>query len=326
MKKKFLKTVTGLGMAVTVGFFAVFGAACFDASGGGSAGNDPADPVQPDPPAVSPEEGGYSDLVKNNILNNGFYQRLIMSEDSLVRPGNIHYYPHPYGYLQKRGHNIQAIKDGELECNTILYTVGNDTGHLYVDTRVQTIDGDMDYYTCYSLKYALSEKEYHDLYYFSDRIYSLAPLIVQELSYQKSPQVLYEASLLKTMFESWDKQFNNTASGKEYFAKVFGCQITFNILEYSVENQTLKTRFYVKDTGRGIIQNSEFRVANTIPGNFIQKVSTISGTNILNGSLNTGFETENQWEDYKNNPTAITSFNLQGKSLYTSIRFLGGEP
>lgn len=326
MKKKFLKTVTGLGMAVTVGFFAVFGAACFDASGGGSAGNDPADPVQPDPPAVSPEEGGYSDLVKNNILNNGFYQRLIASEDTLVRPGNIHYYPHPYGYLQKRGHNIQAIKDGELECNTIVYTVGNDTGHLYVDTRVQTIEGDLDYYTCYSLKYALSEKEYHDLYYFSDRVYSLAPLIVQELSYQKSPQAITETSMLKAMFESWDNQFNNTTPGKESFAKVFGCQITFNILEYSVENQTLKTRFYCKNNDN-IIQNCEIRVANTKPANILWKVSTLSNTNILNGPLTTAFISDQERQDYKNNnPTAITRFNLQGRSLQTSIRFLESEP
>lgn len=323
MKKKFLKTVTGLGMAVTVGFFAVFGAACFDASGGGSAGNDPADPVQPDPPAVSPEEGGYSDLVKNNILNNGFYQRLIASEDTLVRPGNIHYYPHPFGYLQKRGHNIQAIKDGELECNTIVYTVGNDTGHLYVDTRVQTIEGDLDYYTCYSLEYALSEKEYHDLYYFCDKYYSLAPLIVQELSYQKSPQVLAETSLLKTMFESWEKEFNRD----EYIYKPFESKsFNFNLLTYDVEHQTIQCKFTSYENNRKIINDDVFRIANFIPTYSNEKVSTMKNAKILNSPKSVGFATIEIWEDYKNNPTAITRFNLQGKSLYTSIRFLESEP
>lgn len=103
----------------------------------------------------------YSKILES-ILTNENYNSLIKAakEDfNFYRSANFD--PHPYAFLKKKGHNIDAVKSGDLECRTVSYVLDEEPNNLYIMTYVENASSD-PYYTEYTLKYTLSEQEMKD--------------------------------------------------------------------------------------------------------------------------------------------------------------------
>lgn len=108
----------------------------------------------------------------------------------------------PYGFLEDEGYDIEKIKNEKLYCKADIYVKDNS---LYIELRAETKgnvafwENYTDYITNYVLKYDLTKQELNELlslykYVNSSISYATtfiqAPLYIQELSYQKTPEII----------------------------------------------------------------------------------------------------------------------------------------
>ena len=141
-----------------------------------------------------PDLSGFSDILKT-VLRSDYYKELSEIPDSNVTLTDQKYWQVPFGFLQEQGYDLGDYLSDRLEVVSDAYIKGNDTSHLYISTRVECEHEQGDYYTCYTLKYDLSTKEYNDLKMLHEGGYIQAPLFIQELSYEKKPTIVSEASI-----------------------------------------------------------------------------------------------------------------------------------
>ena len=72
---------------------------------------------------------------------------------------------HPYGFLQNQGYDIEAIKNGELSCQTFSFVMDDKPNKLYMVTRVltdDTKDNGWYNYVNYMISYDLTKQEMAD--------------------------------------------------------------------------------------------------------------------------------------------------------------------
>ena len=157
------------------------------------------DSHNPDPghdPNPGPIESEYSQIM-DTVLNDEYYTSLV---DNFTYEDNssAYYDPHPYGFLEDEGYNIDDIKNGTLECYSTSYM--KDDGY-YIRTMVEN-KASTDYYGCYIIKYDLTDQEKDELDMLFKEQYIQTPLYIQEISNQKSASVQSEAYIAKTAYES----------------------------------------------------------------------------------------------------------------------------
>lgn len=158
--------------------------------------NDSHNPGPGPDPNPGPIESGYSQIM-DTVLNDEYYTSLV---DNFTYEDNssAYYDPHPYGFLEDEGYNIDDIKNGSLECYSTSYM--KDDGY-YIRTMVEN-KASTDYYGCYIIKYDLTDQEKDELDMLFEDEYIQTPLYIQEISNQKSASVQSEAYIAKTAYES----------------------------------------------------------------------------------------------------------------------------
>lgn len=149
------------------------------------------------------------------VLTDDYYRGLVLMAEYCdnfyqhKKQNDQEYMAIPYAFLEQEGYNIEAIKNGSIECSSQLYTDKND---LHIELRVlkegnSDTEGRLKYYTCYDIKYTLTDQELNELNALFTKVrasnnawkqpatYYQAPLFVQELSYHKTPEVLSVANI-----------------------------------------------------------------------------------------------------------------------------------
>lgn len=155
----------------------------------------------------------YSQILQD-VLNSSYYDGVIDNYKNTegFSTNNIHA-PIPYDFLEEQGHDVSAIKANTLKCASVAYTKGEDTNTLYLSTRVEN-SASTPYYTCYVLKYNLTDKEYDDLYMLHNKKYIQSGFFIQELDSQKNPTVLSKANIT---VGSYDKLVDTRKNDTNYF-------------------------------------------------------------------------------------------------------------
>ena len=206
---------------------------------GGQTGGDDTDPDGPtidnNDPTSEPEEK-YSQILQD-VLESDYYAELTdMYEAAWNYPITKAHEAIPYAFLSREGFDIQAIKDEEIDCDSVAYIKNDDTSTLYLSTKVVT-DGADPYYTCYTLSYPLTDKEYDDLVMLHQEKYIQAPYFIQELDNQKTAEVISKASIT---VEAYDGILNYLV-GFAQMTSAFGTdKLDLDFIDFSVDNQTFE--------------------------------------------------------------------------------------
>ena len=276
---------------------------------GGQTGGDDTDPDGPtidnNDPTPEPEEK-YSQILQD-VLESDYYAELTDMYRGISFQISKAHEAIPYAFLSREGYDIQAIKDEEIDCDSVAYIKNDDTSTLYLSTKVVT-DGADPYYTCYTLSYPLTDKEYDDLAMLHQEKYIQAPYFIQELDNQKTAKVISKASIT---VEAYDDLLQTFINNHHYSTEVFNTEdIEMDFLDFSVDDQTFEVNLRTSPN-RGnntstmvmIVHNGQLRNLHLIPTPF-DKVSTIpSNTSVFRNPT------------YEWNPTNLTEFQNNYDSL-----------
>ena len=278
---------------------------------GGETGGDDTDPDDPatdnNDPTPEPEEK-YSQIL-NDVLESDYYAELTdMYEAAWNYPITKAHEAIPYAFLSREGFDIQAIKDEEIDCDSVAYIKNDDTSTLYLSTKVVT-DGADPYYTCYTLSYPLTDKEYDDLVMLHQEKYIQAPYFIQELDNQKTAEVISKASIT---VEAYDGLLKSFIDDKNYSTRVFGTDdLEMDFLDFSVNDNTFEVNLRTwpyrgnnTSTMVMIVRNGQLRNLHLVPSLSVAPVSTLP----YNSSVFIG-------PDFDWNPTNRDEFNTNYDSL-----------
>lgn len=301
--KKFIKCVAA---------FALFSALAFGAAGcnnspanNGSGNNDPTDIDNPTT---------YSAILKD-VMEDNYYADLISKFGDKTRYSNA-YDPIPYAFLSAQGFNISDIKSDAVKCVSTTYIKGDDRNNLYVTTRVEG-QGSVPYYSCFLLKYSLTDKEYDELYMLHDGNCIQAPFFVQELAEQKTATVEHSTKITVQAYEELLKSFKDD---EDFSTKLFGNnKIEMDFLDYSTSKQTFNVA----------LRNSNINNTKMVAGAKIKTLDLFSSSSTYYPVLETDSAFSNptyHWtltqEDFKNlnsNLISITYFDSQNKGYLVNI-------
>ena len=277
----------------------------------GQTGGDDTDPDDPaidnNDPTPEPEEK-YSQIL-NDVLESDYYAELTdMYEAAWNYPITKAHEAIPYAFLSREGFDIQAIKDEEIDCDSVAYIKNDDTSTLYLSTKVVT-DGADPYYTCYTLSYPLTDKEYDDLAMLHQEKYIQAPYFIQELDNQKTAKVISKASIT---VEAYDGLLQSFIDDKNYSTRVFGTDnLEMDFLNFSVNDNTFEVNLRTwpyrgnnTSTMVMIVRNGQLRNLHLVPSLSVAPVSTLP----YNSSVFIG-------PDFDWNPTNRDEFNTNYDSL-----------
>lgn len=281
--------------------------------------NTPIDPDQPgitnpvDPDNPSTPTTDHSALLYD-VLTNSYYRNIIdnFQEDMTIRNTQL-YDPIPYGFLEDRGYNISDIKNDVLEADSVAYTKEDEPNNLYIATRVET-DGTTPYYTCYTLRYSLSNLEMEDVKYLHRNRAIESPLFIQELSYQKNPTVISEASIT---INAYNNILNSLLDFDNVSSDLFGNKnITLDFVSFSTDNNTLICNVR-NNHSNNFIADAEIRIANLVPGNTSVKITTLNNNpKVYTGPYLVTFSNNKEMQNYTNNTTPITYYDTQNIYQY----------
>ena len=207
-------------------------------------------------------------------------------------------YAIPYGYIESIGIDTTPIKNDEVEAYATTYIKDDEPNYLYVYARVENNDS-TPYYTCYNLKYSISDQNKEEYEMLHKGRYIQAPFFVQELSNQETPVEAKVASLTKARYESYLREFKRDPIIQE----ALGEYIDFTLLGFSVEYQTFDVQMMTNPDS--IIDKGEIRTVQLIP-NIGSHLSTV-GNNVLDYPLAWTCTSE-ELEKFQNNATYVTYY------------------
>lgn len=307
-KPKIKKRIAAIALATSV----IVGAGALTACN-----NNPSIDPNPTPTPTPGPTTEYSQIL-NDVLDSDYYADLTDSyRDAWSYPITKAHEAIPYAFLSREGYDIQAIKDEEIDCDSVAYIKNNDTNTLYLSTRVETNGAD-PYYTCYTLRYSLTDDEYDDLVMLHEGKYIQAPYFIQELDNQKTAHVESKASITVEVYDELEQSLINN---KNFSSSVFGTdKITLDFLNFSVKNNTFDIN--VRETpDRGnntstmvmIVPNAQLRSLHLFPASN-RDISTINNSSVFNGPGYYWDLTDDEITRYKNNYDTITYFD--SSSMY----------
>lgn len=305
--KKAYKRFAILTISAALAGVVALGACSLGSQTGGN-DTDPDDPtIDNNDPTPEPEEK-YSQIL-NDVLESDYYAELTdMYEAAWNYPITKAHEAIPYAFLSREGFDIQAIKDEEIDCDSVAYIKNEDTSTLYLSTKVVT-DGADPYYTCYTLSYPLTDKEYDDLVMLHQEKYIQAPYFIQELDNQKTAKVISKASIT---VEAYDGLLQSFIDDKNYSTRVFGTDnLEMDFLNFSVNDNTFEVNLRTwpyrgnnTSTMVMIVRNGQLRNLHLVPSLSVAPVSTLP----YNSSVFIG-------PDFDWNPTNRDEFNTNHDSL-----------
>lgn len=237
MKRKCLKMLSAAFVAGVL-LSSVYG--CNPGNGGnggnGSGNGDGEDNTQ---------SSEYSKILED-VLKDEYYNGLIAGakeNTSLYRSASLD--PHPYAFLKKKGHDIDAVKSGELECRTVSYVLDEEPNNLYIMTYVENASSD-PYYTEYTLKYTLSEQEMKDykfLHKDGSNYYIQAVFMNDAISSHKKETILSETK----MNVAAHKEMRENVTDNSIISNIYNNKsIDFIMAHFDENNQTFDIRSFPK--------------------------------------------------------------------------------
>lgn len=146
--------------------------------------------------------------------------------------------PIPYKFLEKQGHDVSAIRNDKLKCDSVAYVNEDDKSRLYLSVKAESTD--KKYYTNYILSYPLTEQEYEDLYLLHMDKYIQAPLFIQELDNQKTARI---ESLVNVEIDTYER-FETAVNQFKTVKGVFSNEVTSDIV--SVDEANLNISVYLR--------------------------------------------------------------------------------
>ena len=309
--KKAYKRFAILTISAALAGVVALGACSLGSQTGGN-DTDPDDPtIDNNDPTPEPEEK-YSQIL-NDVLESDYYAELTdMYEAAWNYPITKAHEAIPYAFLSREGFDIQAIKDEEIDCDSVAYIKNDDTSTLYLSTKVVT-DGADPYYTCYTLSYPLTDKEYDDLVMLHQEKYIQAPYFIQELDNQKTAKVISKASITVEAYDGLTKSFIDR---NNFSTDVYGTDnLEMDFLNFSVNDNTFEVNLRtIPDRGNNtstmvmIVRNGQLRNIQLVPALSTANVSTLS----YNSSVFIGpdfYWNSSNYEEFQNNYDSLTYFD-----------------
>lgn len=307
-KGRVKKVVMSLVLALSATFLALTGCTTDTTDPGKTPGTDPGTN-----PGTNPTE--YSQLLED-ILDSEYYNRLSDDYfDNHVFGAEIDGLPS--GFLKNEGYDISTFSENQVEYHTISYVKNDDTNSLYVSTRIRN-DGPDKYYSCYTLKYKISDQEYEDYYILNKGKYIQSSYFIQELSEQRNPEEVHSVKVTRDYYNNFYKNLTNS---DVYIFDVFNTKsVDVDFLNMNLANQTfdivIRTSVDDKNKNGFIYDNASIRYMSLEPA-IIDSVSTVPYDNtIFNGP-----EIANaiNFEEYKNNSDEITYFYSPNNAIYAYL-------
>ncbi len=153
--------------------------------------------------------------------------------------------PHPYGFLKKKGHNIDAVKSGDLECRTVSYVLDEEPNNLYIMTYVENASSD-PYYTEYTLKYTLSEQEMKDykfLHKDGSNYYVQAVFMNDAISKTKKETIVSETKMNVKAHKEMRDSIKNILYVEEIYKSK---QLDILLAGFNESKQTFDVKTFIK--------------------------------------------------------------------------------
>lgn len=248
--------------------------------------------------------GKYSQILED-VINSDYYNEII---DNFGSDGNLYgsnlEAPIPYTFLEREGLDIDAIKNDELECESVAYIMNNDTSKLYLSTRAETAAG---YYTNYVLSYPLTEQEYDDLYMLHERKYIQSGFFIQELDAQKRATVESHVNVEKDTFSGLEHRIQYLCD--DYINNE---DVYIDVTSANADAEfTLNVRSFPDIRKNMIIENQELRKMEcySVDIYYSFKNQVVSMTD------SAGFAIDNL-DEFKANYELVTYFNSQGNTYF----------
>ena len=255
----------------------------------------------------------YSQILQN-VLTDSYYDEVIKStSDRWGRPCTFKQGVQaiPYNFLAKQGLNISAIKNDEVDGFSTSYIKENDKNSLYVSVKVEH-KATEPYYSCYVLKYPINKQEYNDYIMLHKNEYIQAPLFVQELDKQKTPEIISNINItteslekFKTSISQWDDLSTNAFNTTD---------LAFDIIKIEEIKNTYNHNIYIdiRNNSWEFIEEGKQKTA-------ILTTKAIAGVSINNNIYSVfepGISTISNLEEYSNTSENITMFNANSDYMY----------
>lgn len=101
----------------------------------------------------------YSKILQEVLTNNYYNNLLAQAKVDASLYSSAKFATHPYGFLEREGFDIEAIKDGELDCKTYAFYKESEPNNLYMAVYAEKDEG---IYNEYLIRYKLTEQEMYD--------------------------------------------------------------------------------------------------------------------------------------------------------------------
>ena len=272
--------------------------------------NDSHNPGPGPDPNPGPIESEYSQIM-DTVLNDEYYTSLV---DNFTYEDNssAYYDPHPYGFLEDEGYNIDDIKNGTLKCYSTSYM--KDDGY-YIRTMVEN-KASTDYYGCYIIKYDLTDQEKDELDMLFKEQYIQTPLYIQEISNQKSASVQSEAYISKTGYESI---LARTKTSQNLTTNTLGTNnVDVMYLGNYVDSSrdTCDIQIYTRNSSTSTMRISTCKMGTlNIYTIGTMTIQNIDGNQVLINPTNAWTFSADNLEDYRNSVEEVAAYNCQNTDL-----------
>ncbi|MCD7728615.1 MAG: hypothetical protein LUI60_01710 [Clostridia bacterium] len=223
----------------------------------------------------------------------------------------------PYGF-DDADFNSQKIYNDELECVSIPYFINGNNNTLYLSVRAEhDDDSTTSYYTCYILKYTITDKEYSELTQIFSGNTLLMPFYIQELSKQKTATIVNKVKIKVTAYEYMLKYLKNNS---ELSTDVFGStNIELDFMYFTPQETDHDEQYMiinvrsdsapkkVSSSKASFINDGEIRTITLSPST-LSSVRTYNDEGVIYSSWNVNFIYTA--DDYQNdeNATQITYY------------------
>lgn len=273
---------------------------------------------------TAPDYSMYSPLLQEVLINPAYdelyrkYEKGEISEGSTGDLGLNIFEAIPFNFLEENGEDVEGIKNGSVATSADLYSVNNDTSHIYSKLDITYILEDGEYYiNQYLLKYRITEQELKDLkMLYSGRFYQ-GPIMFQCLAAKQQPEVISEFSITENGYKkiinvcnstgqyatlakllNHDKISNFTLTSLNYgtIRDEDSYDITFNLINEGNSNGTVSQKILYKGSTSLVWSTSKMTYSNGI-----LNLESFSGINskILSSTPITYFQLNHAFRDFK---------------------------
>ncbi len=190
----------------------------------------------------------YSKILQEVLTNNYYNNLLAQAKVDASLYSSAKFTTHPYGFLEREGFDIEAIKDGELDCKTYAFYKESEPNNLYMAVYAEKDEG---IYNEYLIRYKLTEQEMYDykMLYTMPENSSNADTCLQvffindAVSRTKSAEILSECKSTVAAHESIikDSSFKNNICN----TKLNGKNKQYDVIVKSVDEETSCFTLYV---------------------------------------------------------------------------------